>query len=82
MLQRRAEDDEASPNLDIPLSEKQLRQIVRFSVLPYVRELLTMQFGQADDNLLRNISEILLQCLNLPQTTSPQDQIDDAQPQA
>ncbi len=37
MLQRTARDDEASPSLDIPLSEKQLRQIVRFSVLPYVR---------------------------------------------
>jgi 5-methylcytosine-specific restriction endonuclease McrBC GTP-binding regulatory subunit McrB len=34
MLQRRAEDDEASPSLGIPLSNRQLPQIVRFSVLP------------------------------------------------
>jgi MoxR-like ATPase len=62
MLQRTAEDDEATPKLDIPLSERPLRQIVRFSVLPYVRELLTMQFGHADTELLRQISEILLHC--------------------
>ena len=64
MLQRIAEDEEASPKLDIPLSAKQLRQIVRFSVLPYVRELLTMQFGQADENLLNQISGLLLQCVD------------------
>lgn len=63
MLQRTAEDDEASPKLDIPLSEKQLRQVVRFSVVPYLRELLTMQFGQADADLLRQISELLLDCV-------------------
>ncbi len=66
MLQRTAEDEEASPNLDIPLSRKQLRQIVKFSVLPYVRELLTMQLGQADDNLLLQISDLLLQCAQVP----------------
>jgi MoxR-like ATPase len=64
MLQRMAEDDEASPNLDIPLSERQLRQIVKFSVLPYVRELLTMQFGQADTDLIGRISTVLLQCVD------------------
>jgi MoxR-like ATPase len=63
MLQRTAEDDEASPKLDIPLSEKQLRHIVRFSVLPYLRELLTMQFGQADADLLQQISDLLLHCV-------------------
>ena len=64
MLQRAAEDDEASPKLDIPLSEKQLRQIVRFSVLPYLRELLTMQFGKADAELLQKISDLLLHCVD------------------
>lgn len=64
MLQRTAEDDEASPKLDIPLSEKQLRQIVRFSVLPYLRELLTMQFGKADADLLQQISDLLLHCVD------------------
>ena len=64
MLQRTAEDDEVSPKLDKPLSEKHLRQIVRFSVLPYVRELLTMQFGQADTELLEQLSTILLHCVD------------------
>ena len=64
MLQRIGEDDDASPKLDVPLSERKLRQIVRFSVLPYVRELLTMQFGQPDTDLLRQIDEMLLQCIN------------------
>ena len=63
MLQRIGRDDEASPNLDVPLNERKLRQIVRFSVLPYVRELLTMQFGQPDTELLRQIDELLLQCI-------------------
>jgi hypothetical protein len=45
------------------LSEKQLRHIVRFSVLPYLRELLTMQFGQADADLLQQISDLLLHCV-------------------
>ena len=63
MLQRTAQDDESSPSLDIPLTEKQLRQIVRFSVLPYVRELLTMQTGQVDGDLLQQLSAILLECV-------------------
>jgi 5-methylcytosine-specific restriction endonuclease McrBC GTP-binding regulatory subunit McrB len=72
MLQRIGKDDETSPRLDVPLSERKLRQIVRFSVLPYVRELLTMQFGQPDTDLLRQIDELLLQCLNgKPATTQP-----------
>jgi hypothetical protein len=64
MLQRTGEDDDASPKLDVPLNERKLRQIVRFSVVPYVRELLTMQFGQPDTDLLRQIEEMLLRCIN------------------
>jgi hypothetical protein len=45
MLQRVDRDDDASPNLDVPLNERKLRQIVRYTVLPYVRELLMMQFA-------------------------------------
>jgi hypothetical protein len=60
MLQRTAEDDEASPKLDIPLSAKHLRQIVKFSVIPYVRELLTMQVGKVDESLVQDISAMLL----------------------
>lgn len=66
MLQRRGEDDVTSPMLDIPLSEKRLRQIVRFSVVPYVRELLTMQFGQVDTDLIRRIEISLLECVDRP----------------
>ena len=75
-LQRTAEDDEASPSLDIPLSEKQLRQIVRFSVLPYVRELLTMQTGQVDVELLRQVSKLLLDCVDGRASQSPSESID------
>src|SRR5271157_671810 len=64
MLQRIGDDDDASPKLDVPLNERKLRQVVRFSVLPYVRELLTMQLGQPDTDLLRQIDELLLQCIN------------------
>jgi hypothetical protein len=71
MLQRTAEDDEASPSLDIPLSDKQLRQIVRFSVLPYVRELMTLQSGQADTELEQQICDLLLKCSNDRNAISP-----------
>ena len=63
MLQRVDGDDQASPQRDVPLSERKLRQIVRFSVLPYVRELLTLQLGKADDQLLQQIADELLKCL-------------------
>jgi hypothetical protein len=76
MLQRTAEDEDASPDLDKPLNEKRLRQVVRFSVLPYVRELLTMQFGQADDVLLQQIAGTLLACIDgktMPQAADDSD---------
>ena len=80
MLQRIGKDDEASPKLDVPLNESKLRQIVRFSVLPYVCELLTMQFGQADPELLREIDELLLQCINR-KATDVQPEPNDGKPQ-
>jgi hypothetical protein len=64
MHQRIDSDDNASLRLDVPLSGRRLRQIVRFSVLPYVRELLTLQHGKADDQLLQQISEELLKCVD------------------
>jgi hypothetical protein len=64
MLQRIGEDDDASHKLDVPLNERKLRQIVRFSVLPYVRELLTMQLGQPVTDLLDQIEQLLLHCAN------------------
>jgi MoxR-like ATPase len=71
MLQRRAEDDEASPSLDIPLSDKLLRQIVKFSVLPYVHELMTLQFGRADTELEQQIGDLLLKCVDRSAAISP-----------
>jgi hypothetical protein len=81
MLQRKAEDDEASPRLDIPLSEKHLRQIVRFSVVPYLTELLTMQFGQVDADLLQQVSTLLLCCVDKASDTEPSEPFN-AQPPA
>lgn len=80
MLQRVDEDDEASPNLDRPLNARQLRHIVRFSVLPYVRELLTIHFGRGDDALLKRISDELLGCIQpvSPATTETADGSTDA----
>ena len=74
MLQRTAEDEDASPGLDKPLNEKRLRQVVRFSVLPYLRELLTMQFGHVDDVLLQQISRTLLECIPTAVTQKSTDE--------
>ena len=71
MLERTAEDEDSSSDLGIPLNAKRLRQVVRFSVLPYVRELLTMQFGQADETLLQQIAELLLECVEGTKSSQP-----------
>jgi 5-methylcytosine-specific restriction endonuclease McrBC GTP-binding regulatory subunit McrB len=76
MLQRVGRDDETSPKLDVPLNERKLRQIVRFSILPYVRELLTMQFGKPDVNLVRQIDELLLQCVDRKSSEAHRGPID------
>ena len=76
MMQRIGKDDETSPELDVPLSERKLRQIVRFSVVPYVRELLTMQFGQPDMDLMRQIEELLLQCVSRKSSATHREPID------
>ena len=78
MLQRIGKNDEVDQNLDIPLHERKLRQIVKFSVLPYVHELLAMQFGQSDAGLLQQVEELLLQCLNRTDVlTQPELTIDE-----
>jgi hypothetical protein len=63
MVQESNWDDESSAPNDIPLTEKHLRRIVQFSVLPYVRELFTTQFGQVDAEAIRQISGFLLSCV-------------------
>ena len=54
---------ESQPSVDKPLVLEALRRIVRFSVLPYVRELCVMQFGRTDNELISRVEEILLRCL-------------------
>lgn len=64
MVQESDVDDETGVAQDIPLTEKHLRRIVQFSVLPYVRELFATQFGQIDEELIGVIRSNLLSCLN------------------
>ncbi|PQO37836.1 hypothetical protein DTL21_07805 [Bremerella cremea] len=71
MTQKSDVDDETAAPDDIPLSEKHLRRIVQFSVMPYVRELLTAQFGQHDDNLESMIEAKLLSCLEKADSSTP-----------
>ena len=76
MLERTAENEATSSDLGIPLNAKRLRQVVRFSALPYVRELLTMQFGQADQTLLQQICDLLLECVGDLKASQPADSTD------
>lgn len=48
---------------DKPLIAPALKRIVRFSVLPYVKELCVMQFGRTDRSLIQQIESVLLECL-------------------
>lgn len=63
MVQESDVDEETAAPQDIPLMVKHLQRIVQFSVLPYVRELLTTRSGQADEDLIRQIQANLLECL-------------------
>jgi 5-methylcytosine-specific restriction protein B len=54
---------ENQPSVDKPLVAEALRRIVRFSVLPYVRELCAMQFGRTDTELVSGVEKVLLNCL-------------------
>jgi len=69
MVQESDTDDETSVPEDIPLTEKHLRRTVQFSVIPYVRELFTTQFGQVDEGLIGLIHNTLLSCLNAAPVT-------------
>ena len=64
MAQESGVDDESETPGDIPLTENHLRRIVKFSVVPYVEELLVTQFGQVDSDLIRVINDKLLSCLS------------------
>lgn len=54
---------ETQPSTDKPLVPEALKRIVRFSVLPYVRELCVMQFGRIDLELASRVEQVLLSCL-------------------
>jgi 5-methylcytosine-specific restriction endonuclease McrBC GTP-binding regulatory subunit McrB len=71
-------DDTAIPQ-DIPLTKRHLQRIVQFSVLPYVRELFTTQFGQVDEDVIHSIRSNLLSCLEETADTESDDIEDEAQ---
>jgi len=64
---------ESQPSVDKPLVAEALRRIVRFSVIPYVRELCVMQFGRTDSELVSQVEAVLLNCLK----ATEQDSIDE-----
>jgi hypothetical protein len=64
---------ESQPSVDKPLVPEALRRIVRFSVLPYVRELCVMQFGRADNELVSQVEAILLNCLTIADQNNTAD---------
>jgi len=71
--------NESQDSEDRPLIAAALRRIVRYSVLPYVRELCIMQFGRPDRSLESQIESALLQCVAGDSQASPLDQTDDQQ---
>ncbi len=63
MMQESESSDGTSSGQDVPLTERHLRRIVRFGVLPYVKELFVTQFGQVDDAVIQTIEGQLLSCV-------------------
>jgi len=63
MIQETSSDDGFLAQ-DIPLTEKHLRRVVQFSVIPYIRELFTTQFGMVDEEIVNQMRSILLKCLS------------------
>ncbi len=68
MNTQETEDETPSP---APLTEKQLRRIVKFSVMPYLQELFLSQFGQSDQEVIKFVEDALLDCLAETGTPSP-----------
>jgi len=63
MIQETSADDSFLAQ-DLPLTEKHLRRVVQFSVIPYIRELFTTQCGMADEEIVGQMRNILLKCLS------------------
>ena len=59
MTQESESSDISLIGQDVPLTERHLKRIVRFSVLPYVKELFVTQFGQVDDGAMLAIEQQL-----------------------
>lgn len=72
MIQTSGNESQAAE--DKPLIPAALRRIVRYSVLPYVRELCIMQFGRPDRALEAQIESTLLQCISADPQESPLDE--------
>ena len=72
MTRKSDSDDDTSFGKDQPLTERHLRQIVTFSVLPYVEELFLTQTGKVDDGVVQSINDLLLSCLKEPISESNQ----------
>src|SRR5690606_30648231 len=72
MIQTSGNESQAAE--DKPLIATALRRIVRYSVLPYVRELCIMQFGRPDRALEAQIESTLLQCISADPQESPLDE--------
>lgn len=71
MMQTSGNDSKESG--DKPLIPAALRRIVRYSVLPYVRELCIMQFGRPERELEAQIESTLLRCVSGGMQASPLD---------
>lgn len=57
---------EGTPAADVPLTDRRLRQVVQFSVVPYVRELMAAHGTIVGDDLLGRIETTLLACAEQP----------------
>ena len=62
MIQETSGDD-SFLGQDLPLTEKHLRRVVQFSVIPYIRELFITHFGMADEEIVDQVRNTLLKCL-------------------
>jgi hypothetical protein len=67
-MSQQGETEDETPS-DAPLTKRQLRRIVKFSVIPYLQELFLSQFGQADHEVIKLVEATLLGCL--AETGSP-----------
>jgi hypothetical protein len=63
MMQSSGDETDVSAMMDVPLTANQLKRVVDFSVLPYVRELWMGHFGNVDKGVCDSIRSILCSCI-------------------